>query len=301
VAKGITTPYVCVAPDDDYLFESSLKAGAHFLDENSDYVSAQGRYLSFELIENQVVFSPRYGRHHSHYAVEDEDRFSRVVRAFNPYMHHLYSIHRIDILIKSIQLSVDILVSQQDFWRGVPFGHQTTRLTEFTQPLIPMCYGKHKVLPILWMARDVNMFDPARLQEKFKNKTKIGKVGQVIFYYRHFNRLVNGFESFLGSQECRLVKEKFSNITSELVNSDKESDMLFNSAFRSLVTGLISERNKIIIKLIIKLFIPTWVLKYYTTRKILQHMGGAETTSSAKEALHKIELSVLTFRKCYDR
>ena len=55
VAKGITTPYVCVAPDDDYLFESSLKAGAHFLDENSDYVSAQGRYLSFELIENQVV------------------------------------------------------------------------------------------------------------------------------------------------------------------------------------------------------------------------------------------------------
>ena len=62
VAKDVTTPYVCLVADDDYLLESGLKTGSSFLNANSDYVSAQGRYMGFELIENQVVFNPRYGR-----------------------------------------------------------------------------------------------------------------------------------------------------------------------------------------------------------------------------------------------
>ena len=77
IAEDVTTPYVCMSADDDYFIESSLQAGASFLDENLDFVSVQGRYLQLELIEGQVVFSPRYSEKASIYAVTDEDIFSR--------------------------------------------------------------------------------------------------------------------------------------------------------------------------------------------------------------------------------
>ena len=283
VAKDITTPYVCLSPDDDYLVESSLQVGARFLDDNLDYVSVQGRYLCFALIENQVIFSPKYSRQISHYAATSEDRFSRMVRAYNPCMAHFYAIHRTDVFIKSFQLTADV---------------SALRITEFVQPLVPMCYGKHKVLPILWMARDTYTSDPIRRQ---RNLTETAKLGPVALNYMRFNRFVSEIENFLDSEEGRLIKKKFGNIISELVNNSRESDKLFDAAFKSLIKHLINDRNKVIMKIIIKSFVPTWMLKYYKTNKTLRHMGGVETTSSAKDALNKIRLSVLTFSKYYDR
>ncbi len=282
-AKDVTTPYACLGPDDDYFLESGLKAGARFLDDHLDYVSVQGIYLGFKLIKNQVVFSPRYSRDASHYAVEAEDSFSRIVRAFNPHMHQLYSIHRTDLLIKSLQLSANI---------------SNPQIVEYTQPLVPMCYGKHKVLPILWMARDMYTFDPVRRQ---RNLTEKLKVGSVTSHYRRYNQVVNKIEDFLDSEECGLVKKKFRGVISKLVKDNKESDKLFRAAFNSLIKDYISSRNRVIIKKIIKSFAPTWVLNYYINSRTLQHMSGIETTSSTEDALNKIRLSVLTFRKCYDR
>ena len=57
VAKMVTTPYLCMSGDDDYLLESGLAEGARFLENNLDFVSVQGRILSFKLIENQVLKS----------------------------------------------------------------------------------------------------------------------------------------------------------------------------------------------------------------------------------------------------
>ena len=91
VAESVKTPYVCMSADDDYLLESSLQAGERFLDCNLDYVSVQGRYLGFEVVENQVIFTPKYSQLSSYYAVTNEDIFARVVRAYNPYMHQIYS------------------------------------------------------------------------------------------------------------------------------------------------------------------------------------------------------------------
>jgi glycosyltransferase domain-containing protein len=291
IAKDVTTPYACLVADDDYLLESSLKMSASFLNANSDYVSAQGRYLAFELIGNQIVFSPRYGRDGSHYAVEAEDRFSRITRAFNPYMSHFYAIHRTDLLIKSFQVSAGDSIFHEPSWRSVA-------LVEFLQTLVPMCYGKHKVLPILWVVRDTYIVDSTRAQKNLAEKSKLGSIG---FNYKLFNRAANSIKNFLDSEDCRLVKEKFGEIIFELVSDKEKSDKLFNAAFKSLIKSRINERNKVIMKIMIKSFVPTWILNYCIKRRKLRHMGGVETTSSAKEVLAKIRLSVLTFRKCYDR
>lgn len=290
IVKDVTTQYACLVSDDDYFLESSLKAGASFLNSNSDYVSVQGRYLGFELIGNQVVFSPRYGRHSSCHAVESEDRFSRIVEAYNPFMHQIFAIHRTDLFIKSFQLHAVSSIHHKLFWGKFV-------LADFLQVLVPMCYGKHKVLPILWMVRDTYTFDSTRAQKYLVAKSKLSSIGSS---YRWDNRSVNEVEFFFNSKECGLIKENFGEIIFELIGNKEESDKLFDVACKSFTQSFLNNRNKVNIKMMIKLFVPTLVSTYFIKRRKLRHMGGVETTSSAKDALAKIRLSVLTFRKCYD-
>ena len=73
----------------------------------------------------------------------------------------------------------------------------------------------------------------------------------------------------------------------------------FNVAFKSFEKYMISARNKIIIKIIIKKFVPAWVIKYYKTRQMARHMGGVEETASSQDAIDNIRLSVLKFLQCY--
>jgi len=286
--KNVTTPYVCIVSDDDYFIQSSLKTGACFLDDNPDYVSVQGRYYKFELIKNQVTFSPRYALNSTHYAVDSEDRFSRIIRAANPYFHHVYAIYRTDLLVKcwkflSVPLSKNLL-------------YDVFESCELIQTLVPMCYGKHKALPILWMVRDSYIFDNIRRQEI---QTDLSKINSSVYYnYKRYTQSIKSAKDFLNSEDCRLLKKSFQDIVPDLV-SNKESDLLFNAVFNSYIKGMISERNQVIIKIILKLFIPNWVLKYYKIRTENHYSRGIEDTVF-KNDFKKIRLSILKFQKLYD-
>jgi glycosyltransferase domain-containing protein len=276
-AENIKTPYVCMSADDDYLIESSLRLGVRFLDENPDFVSVQGRYLKLELVEGRVVFSPRYSEEDARYTVTDEDSFARVVKAYHPYMHHFYSIHRTDIFYKSFRSCVDISICV---------------MVELTSILVPMCYGKHKALPMLWMVRDSHKFSrPNAYQKLSPEKSSRSLVCQV---YRNHNRLIEGVKYFLSSEESQLAKDKFANNISDLVGSEKECGRIFNAAFKSYVTWVVANRNKVILKNIIKSIIPAWLLNYYMQVKTVKLIGGDE-----KDALERIRLSVLSFVECY--
>ncbi len=283
VAESVQTPYVCLSADDDYLLESSLQFGRDFLDINLDYVSAQGKYLGFEVVENEeVIFTPISSPLESCYAVTNEDIFARVVRAYNPYMHQFYSIHRTELFIKSHRSCVDIL---------------TCWMIELITILVPMCYGKHKVLPILWMARDSHKFPrPNCYATVFIDKSK---PGTAISHYRSYNHYIKLVESFLASEESQSARRKFSSIISELVTNDKERERIFNAGFESFIKTLVNLRNKLVIKLIVKKFVPAWVIKYYKTRQTARHMGGVEETASSQDAIDNIRLSVLKFLQCY--
>jgi len=284
LTKIVTTPYVCIAPDDDYLIESSLKTGAFFLEDNPDYVSVQGRYYKFELIENQVAFSPRYNLRSNHYAVESEDRFSRVIRAANPYMHQAYAIHRTGLHVKCLKfLSV---LSKGPIFENF----------ELIQPLVPMCYGKHKVLPMLWMVRDSYMFDPIRRQKYLAAMPMIKS--SVYYNYKRYTQSIKSIKDFLNLEDCRLLKESFRDAISDIV-SNKESDLIFNAVYNSYIKFIISERSQVCIKIILKLFIPNWVLKYYKMRLENYYSEGLEDTVF-KNNFEEIRLSILKFKKCYD-
>jgi sulfatase maturation enzyme AslB (radical SAM superfamily) len=160
-----------------------------------------------------------------------------------------------------------------------------------------MCYGKHKVLPILWMARDSHKFPrPNSYATVFIDKSKRGSI---IFHYRSNKHSVKLVENFLASEESQSARRKFSSIISELVTNEKERERIFNAGFESFIKHLVNQRNKLVIKLIVKRIIPSWILGYYKTRKTIQYMVGDEATSSSQDTLNEIRLSVLKFLKCY--
>ena len=286
-AKDIVTPYVCLAADDDYLLESSLKESIFFLSNNLEYASAQGRYYKFELIKNQVIFSSRYDLKCNNYTIEAEDRYSRLAKTFNPYMHQIYAVHRSNLFIKSCKFT--------SFFKG--YDVKNFPITELITPLVPMCYGKHKVLPILWMVRDYYIFDHIRRQNYIANNA-VSKFDLIAYHYKQFTCAAKEAKQFLKSEECQQLKKSFGDFISD-VASNKESDMLFEVAFKSYSKGLISERNKIILKLIMKLIIPNSYLQRYKKYNNNKYASGIEDTVF-KNDFKKIRLSILKFQKCYD-
>ncbi|HIA70498.1 TPA: hypothetical protein EYN98_31540 [Candidatus Poribacteria bacterium] len=167
---------------------------------------------------------------------------------------------------------------------------------ELIQTLVPMCYGKHKALPILWMVRDSYIFDNIRRQ---KNQTDLPMINSSVYYnYKRYTQGIKSAKDFLNSEDCRLLKKSFQDIVPDLV-SNKESDLLFNAVFNSYIKGMISERSQVIIKIILKLFIPNWVLKYYKMCKENHYSRGIEDTVF-KDDFKKIRLSILKFQKLYD-
>ncbi|HIA70657.1 TPA: hypothetical protein EYN98_32345 [Candidatus Poribacteria bacterium] len=241
------------------------------------------------MIENQVIFSPRYDLDSFQHVVESEDRVSRFVRAFNPYIPQYSAIHRTDLFTKSFQLSVGGSSCHETFLKGIP-------LTEILLPFIPMFYGKYKAIPVLWMVRDSFIFDKIRRQKVLANKSDIDY--SVSYDFRRYTHAAKAVENFLDSEEFRQLKKSFRDTISGLV-INKESDMLFNLAFKSYIKWLISDRNKVVTKIIIKLFTPNWVLKHFKARKKKQYASGIEETLFESN-FNKVRLSVLAFRKIYD-
>jgi glycosyltransferase domain-containing protein len=290
-AKNITTPYVCLVPDDDYLLESSLKLASCFLDDNQDYVSAQGKYYKFELIENQVTFSPFYDLASTHYAVESKDRLSRLARAFNPFFHQIYSVHRADVFTKTWKF--DYSVSKAGSYAEQ--AKKNFALDECLVQLVPMCHGKHKVLPILWMVRDYYRFDRTRHITEVDKKHESSN--PISYYYKQLTARAKTTKIFLDSEDCQQLKKSFRDTISDLA-SNKESDALFDTAFQSFYKYNISSRNTILAKLIAKLLLPKWALQYYKKRIENQYSAGIDTVYENDFA--KIRSSILNFQKCYD-
>lgn len=140
--QQVVTPYVCICADDDFLAASGVIAGLKFLEKNNDYVSVQGHYVVFCWNMNELYINPFYlsvtGFH-----IDDVEPAQRIVHTMNPHMHHLFSVHRSNVLQKSLAISLD---------------HNSPLLAEFSTALGGMIFGKHRMLPVFWMARDTGRY-----------------------------------------------------------------------------------------------------------------------------------------------
>jgi hypothetical protein len=145
------------------------------------------------------------------------------------------------------------------------------------------------------MVRDYYQFDPARRKAEVDRKDE--SLNKISYYFKQLTAIAKPAKIFLDSEDYRQLKKSFRDTISDLA-SNKESDALFDAAFQSYYKWIFSERNKILAKLITKLFLPKWALQYYKKRIENQYSTGIDTVY--ENDFVKIRLSILNFQKCYD-
>lgn len=204
VLNFVQTPYVCLSADDDFLSPNGVLTGIKFLNKNQDYVSVQGIYTLFKLdakdmnIDTGLCYEWLKELH-----IDNEEAFDRVVASANTGMHQIYSLHRTEILKKIYSICGDI---------------NNSAYIEYNSNLIGMFYGKHKMLPVFWMARDSYQYATA-------------------YYYprddSNFILYLSGLKSFLENHELGLnYKVEFSKLFSEVTgNSFSKGEELFKKVF----------------------------------------------------------------------
>lgn len=196
----VKTKFVCLSADDDFLSRKGIYAGITFLEKNIDYFSVQGKYVHFYFNKNNYTTLNLYeATDLIHY--DSEFPLQRVVDSSKNGMQLLYALHRTEALLNSFKVSKDCM---------------PLTMVEYTSNLIPLLYGKHKMLDIFWMARD-----PARYTIYESKENSITSVLSPIDLIDYFN-ITNGLE----------FKNYFINKIVEVANSNtNDAEKLFYEVF----------------------------------------------------------------------
>jgi len=139
VLKKIKTPFVALCADDDFISETGLFESIKYLEEHPDYVSAQGRYITFWFDGNKTIdYFPRY------VGAKDKDvchenAKERMKMSMSPFMHQIYAVHKTEILKNALKVSSDYY--QPEGW-------------ELDASLVPSIFGKFQTLPVFYCARE---------------------------------------------------------------------------------------------------------------------------------------------------
>jgi|SaaInlStandDraft_2_1057019.scaffolds.fasta_scaffold76877_1 glycosyltransferase domain-containing protein len=99
--QTINTPYIVLCADDDFIIPGNLIDSIKYLEDNPDYSTAHGRYISYwqpghpGQPEGHFIIKDRYESK----SVTDEKAVDRFLYHFENYSWHCnYSVHRTDLL-----------------------------------------------------------------------------------------------------------------------------------------------------------------------------------------------------------
>lgn len=140
VSKIVTTPYVVMCADDDFILPESLQQCVLFLEQNKDYSIAQGwsiRYYKESIATGSVSYGLLYDFSES---IEATEPLDRLLAMFQNYRSVLYAVFRTETL-------------QQSF-EGAGTQIKNLFLNEYITAFIPILYGKYKELPVLYQVRE---------------------------------------------------------------------------------------------------------------------------------------------------
>ena len=250
----VTTSFSCLCADDDFLAENALKAGHKFLEENLDYVSVQGHSIQFDPINPLAQYNPIYtdniGYRNDSNSIDD--------RVFDVHhCPHIYALHRSKILKKSMSVLLNI---------------PTLTVVELIPRMVAMCHGKHAVLPIFWIARDVIRYS----QYFVGNGDDYSYNNDAIDSYEisDLNKVVAGSaidEYIFNSSEGSKCRENFIKVVSDVIPDYSKAEELFNLSIKKYISILNTNRNsspKNNFLKIIKPFLPfSFIAKLHLIRR----------------------------------
>lgn len=241
VLKSVTTPYVCLCADDDFLALNGIMDGITFLEENHEYISVQGRYVQFWSSGESVSVAPLYPKAYGMHLCQDDPR-ERIIASANAGMHHIFSLHRTTVLANIFSVCHDVSI---------------ITFAEYTSNLVGVFFGKHIVLPVFWMARDAATYTTYNYTEgnanTIVNKQQLGqflKSKDGIRYQKKFSKLYSNITLQPISEGDKLFSKAFFEI---YLHEEKKSTKMFilqknKKWFRTLIIGLIPQIIKISLK-----------------------------------------------------
>ena len=98
--KDVTSPYVVVWADDDFMVPSSFQVGVCFLEENPDFSIVHGQSAAFGVGADGTLRLGPYSQR----AYEDGTASARLVSFLSSYSVVVYSVHRTEALRKNMGL-----------------------------------------------------------------------------------------------------------------------------------------------------------------------------------------------------
>jgi glycosyltransferase domain-containing protein len=137
--EKITTPYVAMCADDDFIIPKGLYQNVQFLQEHGAYTVAQGQILKYYpySVSPNVSFEFLY---HGDHSLEMDDAGERVRKLFRPYKSLLYAVHRTSVL--------------KIFFRDAGPKIKNLYLNEYMTSIAPVLLGKSKDLNTLYQVRE---------------------------------------------------------------------------------------------------------------------------------------------------
>jgi glycosyltransferase domain-containing protein len=218
--QEVKTPYSCICADDDFLIKSSLFSGLEFLKKNSDYASVQGNFIQFSSKDTNSHYHPtqeKYIRHNNN----SDSIESRITKGFM--VPQIFALHCTSNLLKSFGIVSDLKAST---------------IIELIVILVALCRGKHRVLPIFWMARDLerySSYNGYRDAHKFAHKVeKTPPLDKSIL-------VINDMPAYLNSSEGKKFKNNF-------IKAFKGGDYCLYERYFDLAFDDFCNRNRIILK-----------------------------------------------------
>lgn len=160
----VTTPYVLLYPDDDFIVPEAIKVCLAFLDNHLDYSCVQGNCVGMTVKKGKVGVAAAYVNSYKR-DISDELASLRVEKLLSDYIQTYYSIFRTEVLRNAFNLTKS----------------KVTNLVtnEVYISVYSLIAGKHIVLPIFYFAREViensagaryDHFDVISSNEKYKEE-----------------------------------------------------------------------------------------------------------------------------------
>jgi len=180
IIKKVKTKYVVICADDDFIIPDSIKKCVKFLNENSDYASAQGLYISFINESKKIIHIPAYlssiGKD-----INSNDSLKRLKQLLSSYLQLFYSVHRTE------NLNVVFKISEKKI--------KNLNLIELLIAIVSCINGKHKVLPIFYGAREQIEGSAGRLTDKLNNIISKGA------YKEEYEYFIKSASDYLSAKE----------------------------------------------------------------------------------------------------
>ena len=136
----VRSKYTVMCADDDFITTTGMKSCLEFVEQNSEYASAQGHVVQFRRHGNSLEYKPMF-LHSIGRDINGGHACERIKQQFTKNVGVYYAVRRTECYLDGYREAVDNGLSNVNFFPKL-------------DAMLTVIHGKHKVLPVFYSARE---------------------------------------------------------------------------------------------------------------------------------------------------